>query len=90
MKACPIVWKYEEEFSKHIIIIPVKFHTVMNYIGMLTGHECRGAGYFEILTEAGLATSGCLKRVLSGKSYVKALFSLKVVTEALEQLLLNE
>ena len=41
MKACPIVWKYEEEFSKHIII-PGKFHTVMNYIGMLTGHKCKG------------------------------------------------
>ena len=56
----------------------------MNYIGMLTGHKCRGAGYSEILIEAGFTASGCLKRILSGKSYAKALFSLKVVTEALE------
>lgn len=31
MKACSTVWKYEAEFKKHIII-PGKFHTVMNYI----------------------------------------------------------
>ncbi len=34
MKACPIVWKYEEEFSKHVILVG-KFHTVMNYMGKL-------------------------------------------------------
>lgn len=39
MKACPIVWKYEEEFSKHVILIG-KFHTAMNYIGKLTGRKC--------------------------------------------------
>ena len=44
MKACPIVWKYEEEFRKHIVI-PGKFHTFMNYMGMLTGHKCKGSGY---------------------------------------------
>ncbi|KAL7384832.1 hypothetical protein ABVT39_009653 [Epinephelus coioides] len=88
MKACPIVWKYEEEFNKHVIILG-KFHTTMNYIGRLTGRKCLGAGYAEILIEAGLGTSGCLKNILSGKSFAKALFSLKVVTEALERLLIN-
>ena len=81
MKACPIVWKYEEEFKMHVII-PGKFHTAMNYIGKLTGHRCQGAGYSNILIEAGLATSGCLKSIVSGKSYAKALFNLKLVTEA--------
>lgn len=61
----------------------------MNYIGKLTGRKCLGAGYAEILIEAGLATSGCLKNILSGKSYSKALFSLRAVTEALERLLIN-
>uniref|UniRef100_UPI00358E5A97 uncharacterized protein n=1 Tax=Myxine glutinosa TaxID=7769 RepID=UPI00358E5A97 len=88
MKACPIVWKYGEEFSKHVILIG-KFHTAMNYMGRLIGRKCLGAGYAEILIEAGLATSDCLKSILSGKSYAKALFSLKVVTEALERLLFN-
>ncbi len=88
MKACPIVWKYEEEFSKHVILVG-KFHTVMNYMGKLTGRKCLGAGYTAILIEAGLATSGCLKNILSGKSYAKALFSLRAVTEALERLLIN-
>ncbi|KAJ8349355.1 hypothetical protein SKAU_G00244850 [Synaphobranchus kaupii] len=88
MKACPIVWKYPEELKMHIII-PGKFHTAMNYIGRLTGHKCLGAGCAEILIEAGLTTSGCLKHILSGKSYAKALFNLKVVTEALERLLIN-
>ncbi len=71
MKACPIVWKYEEEFSKHVILVG-KFHTVMNYMDKLTGRKCLGAGYAEILIEAGLATSGCLKNILSGKSYLRA------------------
>ena len=88
MKACPIVWKYEKEFQEHIII-PGKYYTVMNYTGKLTGHECQGSGYSAILIETGLASSGCLKNILSGKSYVKALFNLKVVTEALERLFLN-
>ena len=88
MKACPIVWKYEEEFQKHTII-PGKFHAVMKYIWKLTGHKCQGSGYSEILIETGLASSGCLKNILSGKSYAKALFNLKIVTEALERLLLN-
>ena len=56
---------------------------------MVTGHKCRGAGYAEILIEAGLTTSGSLKSVLSGKSYAKALFNMKVVTEAFERLLIN-
>lgn len=76
MKACPIVWKYEEKFKKHAII-PGKFHTAMNYIGKLTGLKCGGAGCPEILIEAGLATSGCLKSILSGKSCAKALFNLR-------------
>ncbi|KAI4813981.1 hypothetical protein KUCAC02_003199 [Chaenocephalus aceratus] len=82
------LWKYEEEFSKHVNLIG-KFHTAMNYMSRLTGRKCLGAGYAEILIEAGLANSGCLKNILSGKSYAKALFSLKAVTEALERLLFN-
>ena len=65
------------------------FHTVMNYIGMLTSHKCMGSGYSEILLESGLVTSGCLKSVLKGKAYVKALFCLKTVSEAMEQLLIE-
>ncbi|KAL0968924.1 hypothetical protein UPYG_G00273790, partial [Umbra pygmaea] len=61
MKAYPIVWKYEEEFSKHVILVG-KFHVAMNYMGKLTGHKCLGAGYAEILIEAGLATSGAALR----------------------------
>ena len=34
-------------------------------------------------------TSGCLKSVLSGKAYAKALFCLKTVCEALERLLIE-
>ncbi|KAF3844359.1 hypothetical protein F7725_007522, partial [Dissostichus mawsoni] len=68
---------------------PLSKQTAMNYMGRLTGRKCLGAGYAEILIEAGLANSGCLKNILSGKSYAKALFSLKAVTEALERLLFN-
>ena len=89
MKALPLIWKFPEQFKIHIVL-PGQFHTGMNYIGMITGHKCRGSGYTEILFEAKLATSGCLKSVLSGKAYSKALFCLKTVCEALERLLLEQ
>ena len=88
MKALPLVWKYTEKFKDHIII-PGPFHTSMNYIGMITKNKCRGSGYAEVLLEAQLVTTGCLKSVLSGKAYAKALFCLKTVCEALQRLLME-
>ncbi|KAG1682931.1 hypothetical protein GQR58_010461 [Nymphon striatum] len=80
--------EFPEEYKKHVIA-PGPFHTVMNYIGMLTDHKCMGSGYSEILLEAGLVTSGCLKSVLKRKAYAKDLFSLKTVSEAMERLLIE-
>lgn len=88
MKALPLIWKFPERYNKHLILLG-QFHTVMNYIGMITGHKCRGSGYAEILLEAQLVTNGCLRHVLSGKAYAKALFCLKTVCEALERLLFD-
>ncbi len=88
MKALPLIWKFPSSFENHVVILG-PFHTSMNYIGMLTNHKCRGSGYAEILLEAKLVTSGCLKSVLSGKAYAKALHCLKTVCEALERLLLE-
>ena len=89
MKALPLIWSFPEKYSSHVVI-PGQFHTVMNYIGMITAHKCRGSGYAEILTEAQLVTSGCLKNVLSGKAYTKSLFCLKTVCEAMERLLMEQ
>ena len=86
MKALPLIWKFPEKYRKHIVI-PGPFHTKMNYIGMLTKKKAAGSGYKEILLEAGLVTSGCLKSVISGKAFSKALFNLKATIEALERLL---
>ena len=61
----------------------------MNYMGMVTGHKCRCSGYAEILIEAELVTSGCLRKVLVGKAYAQALFCLKAVSEAMERLLIE-
>ena len=58
-------------------------------MGMVTGHTSRGSGYAEILIEAELVTSGCLRSVLTGKAYAKALFCLKAVSEAMERLLIK-
>ena len=69
--------------------MPGPFHTEMNYIGMLTGHKMRGSVQSEILQEAGLVTKGCIKNVLSGKAFAKALFNLKATNEALERMLLE-
>ena len=89
MKALPLVWKYPVRYKLHVIT-PGPFHTGMNFIGMLTGHKCRGSGYKDILLEAGLVTSGSLNAVLKGKAYNKALFCLKTVVEALERLLIEQ
>ena len=88
MKALPLIWKFPDEYRKHVVT-PGPFHTGMNYMGMVTGHKCRGSGYAEILIEAELITSGCPASVLSGKAYAKALFCLKTVTEAMERLLIE-
>ena len=87
MKALPLIWKFPEKYCKHIVV-PGPFHTKMNYIGMLTKKKAAGSGYAEILLESGLMTSGCLKNVLSGKAYAKALFNLKATVEALERFIL--
>ena len=60
----------------------------MNYISMLCGHKMLGTGYQEILIEAQLVTSGCLKGAINGKAYAKSLFCLKTVCEAMERLLM--
>lgn len=88
MKALPVIWKYPERYSKHVVT-QGPFHTGMNYLGCLTGRKCRGLGYAEILIEAGLVTSGCLESVQKGKAYAKAMFCLKTVIEAMERLLFN-
>jgi len=89
MKVLPLIWKDPGKYEKHIVT-PGPFHIWMNYIGMLTGHKCKGSGYAEILVEAQLVTNGCLHSVLSGKAYAKALYCLKTVTEALERLLIEK
>ena len=89
MKALPVIWQDPNNYRRHVII-PGAFHTMMNFIGMLTGHKCKGSGYAEILIEAELVTSGCLGSVLSGKAFSKALFCLKTVSEALESMLFEK
>ena len=86
MKALPLIWKFPEEYKKHVAI-PGPFYTGMDYMGMVTGNKCRWSGYSEILIEAELVTTGCLSSVLKGKAYAKALFCLKTVSEAMQQLL---
>lgn len=88
MKALPIIWRWPNEFAKHVTLAG-PFHTFMNYIGMLTNHKMLGSGYKEILFEAQLVTSGSMKGVLTAKAYAKALFCLKAVCEAMERLLIE-
>ena len=75
MKALPIIWKYPDEYKRHVVT-PGPFHTTMNYIGMVTGHKCRGSGYSELLLES--------------KTYAKAIFALKSVSEAMQRLLMEK
>ena len=86
MKALPLVCKYPDQYSKHIIF-PGPFHTKMNFVSMPTKKKERESGCTEILTETKLVTSGKLVSALSRKAYPKALFNLKAVPKALERLL---
>ena len=87
MKAMPIIWNKPNGYRGHIILIGA-FHTIMNYLNMI-GHKMAGSGDSEIIIEANLVTTGCLKGVLSGKSYAKSLRCLKVVSECFERLLFS-
>ena len=80
---------YENSSTYFHVVTPGTFHTVMNYLGMGTNLKCSGSRHSEILLEAGLITSGCLKSVLKGKAYAKALFCIKTVSEAMERLLME-
>lgn len=84
MKAMPIIWKNPECYKNHVILIGT-FHIILNYLNML-GHKMAGSGYSEIIIEANLTTSGCLKGVLTGKSYDKSLWCVKMVNEAFKRL----
>lgn len=54
-----------------------------NCLGVLIGQP-----YAEILTEADLVTGGSPSAVLKGKTYAKGFFCTKVVSEAIERLLI--
>ena len=86
MKAMPIVWDNPSRYKNHIILIGT-FHAIMNYLNML-GHKMAGSGYSEVIIEANLTTSGCLRSVLNGRNYNKSLWCLRAVSEALERLLI--
>ena len=86
MKACPLIGKFLTKYKLHVVT-PGQFHTVMDYIGMVTGHKFRGLRFADIILEAGLITSGCPNCVLGGKAFAKALFCLKSVCKAMEWLL---
>ena len=88
MKALSSVWRHPNKYLKHIIV-PGPFHKEMNYIGMLTNHKVRGSRYAEMLLEAGLPEKGCLKHILSGKAFAKAIFCLKATAEALDRFLFD-
>ena len=88
MKAYPIIWNNPERYQNHIILIGT-FHLACAFMKML-GKKMEGSGFSDVLMEAGLIGSGSLQGVLSGKHYDRALHCHKVLTEALEQLLLKQ
>ena len=57
---------------------------------MVTSKKFRGSGYAEILLEANLTTTCCLKNILKGKAYAKAIYALKAVSESVQRLLFEK
>ena len=88
MKAYPLVWNNSALYDEHIIMIG-SFHVVCAYLKMI-GKKMNGTGLSDILTEAGLVTSGSVAGVLAGKQYSRAMTSHKTLLEALERLMLEK
>jgi len=67
----PIILNNPDDYENHIVLVRA-FHTIMNYLNMMS-HKVAGTGYAELLGEANLVMSSCLKKALCGKSYSKAI-----------------
>ena len=87
MKAYPLTWKYPVKYQNHIVMIGT-FHIIYAYFKMI-GHKMNGSGLSDILTEAGLISSGSINGVLSGKHYSRAMHCHRILLEALERKLFD-
>ena len=77
-------------YKTQLIVLIRTFDFIINYLHMIR-KKMSGSGYAEIITETNLTTSGCMKRVLSGKQFNKSIWCLKILreTKALERVLLE-
>ncbi len=87
MKAFPLIWKNSERYKQHIIMIG-SFHATCAYHKMI-GKKMDGTGLADVMTEAGLISSGSLRGVLEGKQYSRAMVCHKTMLEALERLIID-
>lgn len=83
-----LVFSHPEIYSSHIILLG-PFHINKAYIKAL-GKKMRGSGIEDILIDAQLTTSGHINAILRATDYNRAHYIIKVLTEALGRLLLEE
>ena len=86
MKAYPIICKCPNFYSDRIVMIG-SFHLCCAYLKMIS-KKMKGYGFTDILIESGLMSVGSMKGVVSGKKYIRSINCHKIMTEAIEIMLL--
>ena len=75
MKAFPLMWNKPEVYKHHIVMLG-SFHVICAFLKAI-GKKMNGSGISDILIEANLITSGCLKGVLSGNTTAEPYYAIK-------------
>uniref|UniRef100_UPI00358DF722 uncharacterized protein n=1 Tax=Myxine glutinosa TaxID=7769 RepID=UPI00358DF722 len=86
-KAQLIRWK-NAQFMKRLVIRLGAFHTAMSFLGCI-GKRFRDGGLQDILVESEIVAVGSVNGVFSGKHYNRAVRAHKLMSDAMQQMLLD-
>ena len=84
-KAYNLLW--QNDAFKDVFVRLGSFHTICSFLGAI-GKLMKGSGLAEIVIQSGICASGSIEQVFRGKHYNRALRVHKLMSEALERLLL--
>ena len=84
MKAFQVIWNNPSIWSA-ILIHPGDFHCLLMYFSVI-GSYLKGSGFEEIIFQAKLYTSGCIKGIVNGKHYNHCWLIHEAFAQVVEQL----
>ena len=88
MKAFQVIWNNPIIWSD-ILIHPGDFHCMLMFF-LVIRSRLRGSGFEEIIFQAKLCTSGCIKGILNGKHYYRCWLIHETFAQTVEQLPADE